>query len=334
MASTSGGGEKLLTNPPGDSISKCLFASNSNNLLVSSWDKTVRLYDVSSDVEKVKYEHKAAVLDCAFSEDCSTAFSGGLDRELLMVDLETSSTTVLGSHKSAIRCIEHSERAKMVFSGSWDSTLDMWDPRAHNALAGSQDLQGKVYAMCLSEWRLVVGTSGRHVYIYDIRNMNEPEQTRESSLKQQTRCIRSHPDGSGYILSSIEGRVAVEYFDPAREVQDKKYAFKCHRSMDINTGVQTVFPVNAIAFHPTYHTFATGGCDGVINIWDGNLKKRICQFPAYRMGISAMDFNYDGSLLAVAVSYTWELGPVDHDRDHIFIRTVRSFEVQPKTKRR
>lgn len=34
---------------------------------------------------------------------------------------------------------------------------------------------------------------------------------------------------TGYTLSSIEGRVAVEYLDPSPEAQKKKYAFKCHR---------------------------------------------------------------------------------------------------------
>jgi cell cycle arrest protein BUB3 len=48
-------------------------------------------------------------------------------------------------------------------------------------------------------------------------------------------------------VSSIEGRVAVEYFDPSPEIQSKKYAFKCHRLMQ--NGVDVVFPVNSISFH-------------------------------------------------------------------------------------
>lgn len=52
---------------------------------------------------------------------------------------------------------------------------------------------------------------------------------------------------SGYVLSSIEGRVAVEYFDPNAEVQKRKYAFKCHRIK--NEGKEQIFPVNAISFH-------------------------------------------------------------------------------------
>jgi cell cycle arrest protein BUB3 len=38
-----------------------------------------------------------------------------------------------------------------------------------------------------------------------------------------------------------------------------------------------IYPVNAIAFHPIHGTFATGGSDGIVNVWDGANKKRLCQ---------------------------------------------------------
>lgn len=57
-------------------------------------------------------------------------------------------------------------------------------------------------------------------------------------------------------MSSIEGRVAVEYLDPSQEVQKKKYAFKCHRLKE--DGIEHVYPVNAISFHSVHNTFATG----------------------------------------------------------------------------
>lgn len=60
----------------------------------------------------------------------------------------------------------------------------------------------------------------------------------------------------GFVLSSIEGRVAVEYFDTQQEVQQKKYAFKCHRIKE--ESIEKVYPVNAIAFHNVHNTFATG----------------------------------------------------------------------------
>ena len=74
----------------------------------------------------------------------------------------------------------------------------------------------------------------------------------------------------------VVGRVAVEYLDPSPEIQKKKYAFKCHRIKE--NGVEMIYPVNAIAFHGQHNTFATGGSDGFVNIWDGFNKKRLCQF--------------------------------------------------------
>ena len=50
---------------------------------------------------------------------------------------------------------------------------------------------------------------------------------------------------------------------------------QCHRRLE--KGVDTVYPVHSIAFHPGYGTFATGGGDGVVNIWDGDNKKRLFQ---------------------------------------------------------
>ena len=164
------------------------------------------------------------------------------------------------------------------------------------------------------------------------------EQKRDSSLKAQTRCVRAFPDAQGFALSSVEGRVAIEYLDmdpsaqvralqhlgweggrcacvqaPSAEgaavprctlvaagcrrmrscvqlwpvtygphktvdmsgcsfrathaghakltpwlaVQAKRYAYKCHRRTE--GGQERVYPVNALAFHPVYGTFASGG---------------------------------------------------------------------------
>lgn len=81
---------------------------------------------------------------------------------------------------------------------------------------------------------------------------------------------------AGYATASTEGRIAVEYFDPSPEAQEKKYAFKCHRQTIED--VDHVWPVNALAFHPIYNTFASAGSDGTVSIWDHKVKKRLRQY--------------------------------------------------------
>ena len=75
------------------------------------------------------------------------------------------------------------------------------------------------------------------------------------------------------------------------------------------------------------------GCDGVINIWDGEHKKRLYQIAKYPTSIAAMAFNADGSLLAIASSYTHENGDIDHPPDTVFVRKTSEAEVKPKPRR-
>merc|ERR1712007_379027 len=81
-------------------------------------------------------------------------------------------------------------------------------------------------------------------------------------------------DQRGFASSSVEGRVAIEYLD-AEESQQSRYAFKCHREKGPNNE-EVIHPVNCIAFHPVHGTFATGGGDGGVCIWDGYAKTRLC----------------------------------------------------------
>eukprot|EP00904_Undaria_pinnatifida_P008568 jgi/Undpi1/4841/HiC_scaffold_19.g08194.m1 len=245
-----------------------------------------------------------AQLDCCFKDTSSTGFCGGLDKQVKQVDLETGAVTVLGSHDKPVRCVEYNGSTGTVLTGGWDAKFNAWDPRSKQPLVQSRPAPGKVFTMSVSDMRAVIGTSNRHIWVYDMRSLVEPEQRRVSSLKFQTRCVRVFPDQMGYAVGSVEGRVAVEYFDTSKEAQENKYAFKCHRKGD------QVFPVNAMAFHPVYGTFATGGCDKMVNIWDGKNKKRLWQSSAYPTGIASMAFNHDGTRLAIASSYTFEQGAI------------------------
>jgi WD40 repeat protein len=59
--------EFKLKTPPEDGISSVKFGPNSSQfLLVSSWDSTVRLYDVITNNMRLKYTHDRPVLDICF----------------------------------------------------------------------------------------------------------------------------------------------------------------------------------------------------------------------------------------------------------------------------
>lgn len=297
----------------------------------------MRLYDTDVNAQRSLYHHKAAVLDCCFAGDDTRAYSGGLDRSLTMYDFTTGTLTALGDHADAIRCTEYVGDHGVVVTGGWDNCVKVWDPRAATALQHSLSVPNKVYSVGVGAAgsaggsTFVVACKDQAVLVFDMRSLPAPAQTRTSSLKYQTRCVRMYPDGSGYAVSSIEGRVAMEFLDMSEATQKRKYAFKCHRAKV--DGKEHVFPVNALAFHPTFGTFATGGCDGFVTMWDGNNKKRLATLPHLPTSIAALAFNHDGSKLAIAASYTFEEGDREHPADAVYVRTVAASEVTPKAKK-
>ncbi|KAI0983995.1 hypothetical protein GJ496_004027 [Pomphorhynchus laevis] len=332
-----------IKDPPTDGITKVIFGGNfAQFLLASSWDCKVRLYEVNKNAIRFEYSHDLPVLDCCLLDNVY-AFSGGLDCTLKMFDFNSQKELCLGkNHKSAIRCILHSSKLNAILTGSWDSTVRIWDCRDRK-ISSSMNQSSKVYTMDCVNDRLVVGTSDRKVSIWDLRSTQSPISSKDSSLKFQTRCIKCFPNGQGYILGSIEGRVAVEFFNSTASTNNdsstacstittqKRYAFKCHRGKYKEGDVDLIWPVNCIEFHPIHGTFATGGSDGYVHVWDGINKKRLSQFHQYDTGVTSLAFSPDGIRLAIATSYNFEVGEqTPKPIDGIFIRLVSDSECRPK----
>jgi mRNA export factor len=60
-----------LSSPPEDSVSDISFSSQSEHLAVASWDKKVRIYEISdtgSSVGKAAYDHEGPVLSVVWSK--------------------------------------------------------------------------------------------------------------------------------------------------------------------------------------------------------------------------------------------------------------------------
>ncbi|PSS16605.1 hypothetical protein M430DRAFT_66961 [Amorphotheca resinae ATCC 22711] len=341
-----------LSNPPTDAVSSLQFAPNSpTRLLVSSWDKHVYLYETHGEeaggrlIEK--YEHRAPVLDVCFGADDNEAFSAGMDWQVKRINLETGEQTVLSTHTAPVKSVVYSKEHSLLVSASWDSTLHFHYLSNPEKEPTTIPLPQKPHSLSITASKLVVAMSARLLYIYQLQSTMmlasqangtaaelKPWQQRESSLKFMTRAVACMPNDDGYATSSIEGRVAVEWFDPSSDSQARKYAFKCHRQPDPeNEGTDIVYPVNALAFHPTFGTFASGGGDGVVALWDAVAKRRIRQYQKYPASVAALAFSCDGKYLAVGICPGFETGQEDYSGEgatKVYIRELSETEAKGK----
>ncbi|CCH44723.1 Vegetative incompatibility protein [Wickerhamomyces ciferrii] len=305
----------IVQNPPEDSISDLAFSPQADLLSVSSWDKKVRIYEVlpTGQTEgRALYEHDAPVLTTRWTLDGTKVISGGADKQVKLYDIQSGQQQQIGQHDAAVKAVRFVEcgptNTQVVVSGSWDKTLRYWDLRQPQPVSTIQ-LPERVYAMDAAQKLLVVGTAERHVCIIDLNNPQQISKQAMSPLKWQTRSISCYPQGNGYALGSIEGRCAFQYIDEQEQAK-AGFTFKCHRQNETKAGrtESHIFSLNSIAAHPVYGTFATAGSDGCFHFWDKDAKHRLKGFPSLGGTISAANFNRNGSIYAIAVSYDWSKG--------------------------
>lgn len=304
--------------------------------MVSSWDAHVRLYDASSGMLTALHKHSHAVLDCTFLQDQSRVALAGLTKKVLLWDFQAQQEILLGQHEEAVRCVEFHPFSQQVFSGSWDRSVRSWDPRQGSEPTAALNMGVKTFALDVCDTKLVVAGSDRCIHIFDIRKFGDASgaliEKRESSLKREIRAVKIGADQRSYASSSVEGRVAIDYFD-ADDNQRLRYAFKCHRVKQ-DDGNETVHPVNALAYHPVHGTFATGGSDGGVCVWDGLAKKRLWRLNPFDTAVSSLCFSADGTKLAIGVSYTFDTGEkTPPPPTELAIRQITDSEVLPKSKK-
>lgn len=289
------------------SLSCLQFIPDRDELLVSTFDSKLLLYNCLDSQgllqPRLSAEIKcpSTVLSAAHTSHCT--YTGCLDGTVRQFDHENMRmTSSLLNESVRLSQVNHmrSNNANLIVGTSQDGLLFYLDPRM-GLLSYSSMMSAKIHAMDTASNFVTVGVAGGQVYIFDIRKRDTPWQVRSSGLRFPTACLRNIPSGEGYALSSIDGRVSMEFYDPQPKWQDMKFAFKCHRLKDKELDQDIVFPVTRLRFHPEHNTLFTAGGDGYVCVWDWVKKKRIKQFTQLRepQFISQMDLSSDGRLLAV-----------------------------------
>lgn len=336
----------VIQNPADDSISDIAFSPQQDFMFsVASWDGKVRVWDVQNGVPqgRSQYDHAGPVLTTRWSTDGSKVASGGCDNAVKLFDVVSSQAQQIGSHDAPVKSLRFVNcgptNQECLVTGSWDKTIKYWDMRQPQPISTIM-MPERVYTMDSKQQLLVVGTAERHIAVINLNNPTTIFKTTQSPLKWQTRVVSCYNEGDGYAVGSIEGRCAIRYVDD--ELQKKNgFSFKCHRQTNPNrtagsTGQSQVYPVNSIAFHPIYGTFATAGGDGSFHFWDKNHRHRLRGFPSMQASIPVINFNRNGSVFAYALSYDWHEGYTGNRPDYpnvIRLHPTTNDEVKEKRKR-
>lgn len=301
-----------------------------NYLVATSWDNRALCWDVQPNgqaIPKAAVTLEKPLLCSAWSSDGSAVFLGGCDNGVKMWNLATNQQQQVAQHSAPVRHCFYVSQMNMLITGSWDKTVKFWDLRSPNPVH-THNLPERLYAMDVMHPLMVLGTADRHIQVINLANPHQVYKQLQSPLKYQTRCLAAFPDQTGYMIGSIEGRVAVHHVED--HMQSKNFTFKCHRD-----GAD-VYAVNDVSFHPVHGTFATSGSDGAYNFWDKDSKQRLKAMAKSTLPIPCATFSRDGTIFAYAVSYDWSKGYADHNpatsKSHILLHAPVDSEVKGRAR--
>ncbi|GAA95553.1 uncharacterized protein L969DRAFT_101656 [Mixia osmundae IAM 14324] len=326
-----------LQNGPTDTASCLAWSPTADLLAISSWDNQVRIYQVDGQGQsqgKAAYSHEGPVLSVCWSKDGSKIISGGADKAARLFDAATQQSSQVAAHDAPIRAVKWIDASNgLLCTGSWDKTIKYWDLRT-SAPVLSVTLPERVYTMDVTFPWLVVGCANRNIEIYNLNNPGTLFRHIESPLKWQTRSIACFPDGQGFAVGSIEGRLAIQYIDEKQS--SLNFSFRCHRKEQAtNKNVSDIWAVNAVSFNQQHGTFSTAGADGTICYWDHLSKTRLKIFDNRGGPITSTAFSAQGTYFAYNVAYDWSKGhsgALPSNVNKTMLHLVKDEEVRKKPK--
>jgi mRNA export factor len=327
-------GDYSVTDQVEDTIQIIRFNPNKNSNILAGcgWDCKVRVWNINYQVNQQMNTTSATLqaspatilpFDDPLISLCwlpdTRIFTGSCNGNIYAIDASTGQSAPIGKHDSGVKDLAWNPQHNVLISGGWDCMLHFWDLRQQNPVF-SLNLEKKVFSMSLSYPLLVIGLDSRIVTYFNLNKLGgmdfKPEATFESHLRYQTRRVATFPEANGYAIGSIEGRVAIKHIDlnkaPNIDMNTKQmssqedFAFRCHRQGE---NMSEVYPVNDIAFNPVWGTFCTAGGDGSWIIWDKDSRSRLKMgFHQNKAPITAIDYSYNGDLMAYASGYDWAKG--------------------------
>ncbi|KAG2144394.1 WD40-repeat-containing domain protein [Suillus bovinus] len=284
-------------------IAKVVFSKHRNNLKVisTSYDKTVRIWDVETGNEENSLDgHASRTNGLAVSTDGGRIVSGGQDGKIIIWDGDTKEIIRCLSHCDAedrVICIGFSPDEKRLASASDDGTLRIWDPDTGELVLDLDDHQGRLWTMAYSPngTKIASGSDDCTVRIWNI-----------TTGKWQSRpLIHDKPVFS--IVWSLDSRCLIS------ACSDGQIYF-----WNTSTGVQLGSPlrahfdyINLLAISPDGELIASASSDHTARLWSTSTRKPFGRVLQHAEEVNAVAFSPDGQLIATGgdenIIFLWDI---------------------------
>jgi WD40 repeat protein/serine/threonine protein kinase len=276
-----------------DSVMSVAFSPDGQTLASGSIDRTVKLWDVASGLERVTLKgHTDRALAVAFSPDGKTVASGSRDTTVKLWDVATSKVrATLEGHKHLVSSVAFSADGRTLASASAEGTIGLWDVASGNLKKTLSGDQAQMTLAFSPDGKTLAAGTREHVY----RGSGTLQLWDLDTGKARTVFPESANGFPSSVAFSPDGKLLAATLSVAGQAKVWEVA-----TSQLKATLEHGAGLNALAFSADGKLLASGGDDRAVKVWElatGGVKATFFGHAGFVYGLA---FSPDRKTLASA----------------------------------
>lgn len=253
---------------------------NRQGFVSGSFDKTLRVWSLEGESQRIFSGHTDAIRSVAVSADGQTIVSGSSDKTIKVWDAQTGKLlqTLVG-HNGPVWSVAMSPDGQTLASGSYDGTIKIWDLLAGKLLRTLPEHYDSVWSVAISAdgQTLASGSYDGKIKIWDLQT------------GQLLRSIDGHSEAVRSVAISRDGQtLASASWDKTVKIWNLQTGTLLHTLSEHSDRVVSV------DFDPLGQTLASGSLDRTIKIWDIKTGQALQTLRGHNDWVVSVAFSPDG----------------------------------------